>query len=100
MCDCINIKPQTYENEILLDPPKQNSKDKIGIDKCLKGEILNLWSKGVITGGCCCGHNIMPAIICVYDESIQLMKKLGYKNFLNTDFEFYSKSINTNNIYG
>lgn len=57
-------------------------KDKIEIDACLKEEIEKLWSKGIKTCGCCCGHGRNLGFIQVSDENIESMKKLGYTNYI------------------
>ena len=51
----------------------------IPVDKCIGKEIENLIDKGVITKGCCCGHGKNEAECLISEESIKLVKKLGYK---------------------
>ncbi|MFT7914870.1 hypothetical protein ACMYLJ_23320, partial [Salmonella enterica subsp. enterica serovar Enteritidis] len=53
------------------------------IDKCLEKEIIYLWSNGIRTTGCCCGHNNVLSYIGVVKEDVPLMKKLGYKKRVN-----------------
>jgi hypothetical protein len=58
---------------------------EIEIDNCLVEEIKDLWSKGIHTTGCCCGHNdsrLRPSIG-VQNTDIQKMIDLGYKMFIN-----------------
>jgi len=83
MCDCINVKCQTYDNQVKLVAPVWSSKDYICVDTCLMNEILVLWNRGIITTGCCCGHNYLEPYIGVTDEFIPLMKELGYKVHFN-----------------
>ena len=84
MCECIDIKPQTkecYAQMAILSPPFRDK--KICVDPCLKEEILFLWSKGVITTGCCCGHNILKPFINVDPSSETLMNQLTYTYWIN-----------------
>lgn len=87
MCNCKNILPQSYDNQVELPRPlhmaervEGSASDTICIDRCLSEEIKQLWSLGIITTGCCCGHNnenVFP-YIGVIDECIEVMKELGY----------------------
>lgn len=58
-------------------------KKQITVDPCLAEEIEYLWGQGIVTTGCCCGHNIGFAYIGVEEEFIPKMKELGYKTQLN-----------------
>ena len=74
------------------------AKEYLWIDKCLADEIKYLWSKGIITTGCCCGHNFGCPYIGVTDTSSDKMIKLGYKVQYNPfdpyyGNEFYPKSV-------
>ena len=70
---------QVYENQILLKAPSWSEKDFISVDKCLKDEILKIWSAGITTTGCCCGHNHSKPFINVEIGHERFMRKLGYK---------------------
>lgn len=78
-CSCKNVEIGSFDRHISLTPPIWSSKKVISVDVCLKEEILYLWEQGVITGGCCCGHQIHKPTIGVYKESIAIMKILGYE---------------------
>jgi hypothetical protein len=65
-------------------------KNEIDIDECLEEEILDLWSKGIKTMGCCCGHGLRLGFIQVEDDCIEEMLKLGYQNYIYDD-EFGGK---------
>ena len=98
MCSCKNIDIGTYDNQVELTPPSWSSKKVICVDACLESEIKYLWSKGVITGGCCCGHNKINGCIDVYEESVQLMKDLGYEvqfnpSYPDNEWSFYPKTV-------
>ena len=73
-------------------------KKSLWIDKCLVDEIECLWSEGIITTGCCCGHNFSIPYIGVIYRCSERMKRLGYKVQYNPfdpnhDNEFYPKSV-------
>lgn len=92
MCNCINIIPgnkECYAQMITIEIPKhmesyKNRRVKNGlpsticIDPCIIDEMKMLWSKGIITYGCCCGHNILESMVNVDDNNIEQMLKMGY----------------------
>ena len=80
MCNCINIKMGSYSNQITLKMPNG---EPMGIDECIAEEIKNVWSYGIKTTGCCCGHNTNKGYIGVIDKDIEFMKKAGYKTLIN-----------------
>lgn len=62
MCNCRSYnKPEWggFMAEVVLDPrPFFDSATKtVCVDPCIASTILRLWSRGVWTEGCCCGHN-------------------------------------------
>lgn len=69
----------TYHDTTALKPHWESAHETITIDNCLLNEIKDLWSKGIVTGGCCCGHNISLGMVSVEDEYIDVMLSLGYK---------------------
>lgn len=89
MCDCVNVLPGTYGNQVeikelpahmLAYKRKQGGADSICIDRCVADEVQELWAKGITTTGCCCGHNIKDfSFIGVIDEDIARMKDMGYE---------------------
>ncbi len=77
---------------------RANNWEGISIDSCLVDEIKELWSKGIRTTGCCCGHNQIAPYIGVVDEDIPKMKEMGYKVAPNpcrprSEDSFYPKSL-------
>lgn len=78
MCDCKNIDLGTYEAAVDIWPPWE-SKKFISVDVCIIEEVIFLWSKGVVTTNSCCGHNKVQGSVCVSDDSIPIMQKLGYE---------------------
>lgn len=87
MCNCVNIEIGSYGNQVELSrPPHMPSirgVNTVCVDKCLRNEILYLWSLGIITTGCCCGHNKVASYIGVEEKDIDRMKKMGYTVQLN-----------------
>lgn len=63
-----------YRYKTILD----GRKPTICLDPCIANEIKQLWSLGIITYGCCCGHNILPSFVNVDDKDIFTMIELGY----------------------
>ena len=105
MCKCVNVKMGSYDNQVALQRPKcmegrtegSSNPKTICIDKCIAEEIKYLWSMGIRTTGCCCGHNIQQGYIGVIEKDIEIMKKGGYKvlidkNNLNEERNFLPKS--------
>jgi len=107
MCNCINVKMGSYDNQIIVDRPKcmvgrtegSSNPDKLCLDKCIAEEVQYLWSLGIRTTGCCCGHNIQGGYIGVIEKDIKFMKKLGYK-VLNDVSNFIPKSHNVRGRVG
>ncbi len=103
MCNCkLEVKPQNYKNQITMYSPSLNK--EISIDRCLATEIKFLWSIGIKTTGCCCGHNVTLPFIGVENQYIVKMINLGYniqfnssgiENFGRMD-SFYPKTIEIN----
>lgn len=63
-------------------------KTEVVVDACLADEIEDLWSMGIRTMGCCCGHGRHLGMIQVLPEDIKKMIELGY------DFYNYKEDIN------
>lgn len=51
---------------------------EISIDPCIVEEIKDLWSKGIVTYGSCCGHNTHESMVNVRDDQSGLMIEMGY----------------------
>jgi hypothetical protein len=83
--NCKNIDFGSYKHSLKVKIPpyysKQAKKQKphIFIDKCILEEIKYLWEKGIKTGGCCCGHGKIKPSVSIWEESINDMLRLGYK---------------------
>ena len=101
MCNCVNVKMGSYDNQIIVNRPKcminrtegSSNPDKICLDKCIAEEVQYLWSLGIKTTGCCCGHNIQEGYIGVIDKDILIMKKGGYKIHYNENRYFAEDSF-------
>lgn len=74
----------------VLCPPKglircnqsDDEKVKIPVDACLADEIKELWTKGIKTRGCCCGHGYELGFIEVTDDCVSKMEELGYVHYI------------------
>ena len=93
MCNCVNVKIGSYDNQVELPRPKcmmgrtegSSNPKTICVDKCIAEEIQYLWKLGIRTTGCCCGHNIQEEYIGVIDKDIEMIKKGGYRIRFNNN---------------
>ena len=76
ICHCENVDFGTYKNTVSM---KTLSGKWVSIDTCIATEIGYLWHQGVETLNSCCGHKKIPPGVVVSTQSIEKMKKLGYK---------------------
>lgn len=97
-CNCVDIEVGSYGNQIILQSPphvlenlkrlgyaeKDDDRDFFYVDTCIAQEIKHLWSLGITTTGCCCGHNKVEPYIGVIPEDIRRMKILGYDVHFNS----------------
>lgn len=109
MCNCKNVTFGGYQNQLCLPRPKHmigrregSYSETICVDACLKSEIEHLWSLGISTTGCCCGHNIEPifAFIGVVDNDIPKMISLRYEVQANETDLTRCDSFKPKSIYG
>ena len=71
----------------IMEPPLRVPTDfkEITIDNCLIGEIQDLWDRGILTIGCCCGHGVkLRAYIYVTQACERKMLALKYKHCANS----------------
>lgn len=86
ICNCVNVEVGSYSNQVELTLPphmvkykaKEGGADTICVDTCLVDEIKYLWSIGITTTGCCCGHNKVDPYIGVIERDISRMKEMDY----------------------
>ena len=96
-CTCKNITPQSKEAfkqqivikvpdylDIKMNAPGVEKKEYVAIDPCIAAEIIELWRMGIVTTGCCCGHNMMEPYIGVREDFISKMKRLEYEIQFNS----------------
>lgn len=90
MCGCKDIELGSYKNQSalarpahMLDRGEGTTSKTICVDNCLVAEVLQLWSLGIRTTGCCCGHNKLDGFIGVIEEDIGRVMHLGYEPRLN-----------------
>lgn len=82
-CDKVTLTPPKNFIRYNLDPDRY--KEFITIDACLAEEIQKLWSLGIKTTGCCCGHGRVLGYIGVTNDCIEKMYELGYQNYIFPD---------------
>ena len=51
----------------------------IPVDHCIAKEVEYLIMYGIITRACCCGHKQYEPDCLISEESVDLVKRLGYK---------------------
>ncbi len=60
MCDC-HSNAGAFEGgktpPAARAAPSWSTKRFIAVDACIADVIYMLWANGIVTGGCCCGHN-------------------------------------------
>ena len=79
-CRCNNVQMGSYGNQLWVHPPAHMPKDNgYCLDRCIAEEVMQLWMKGIITTGCCCGHGKVAPFIGVATEDIPKMKEMGYQ---------------------
>lgn len=88
LCGCVGVEIGSYDNQVVLTPPPgllrynapgQAVRETVAVDSCLAREVELLWSRGIETTGCCCGHNKARPFIGVAFSDIPAMKELGYR---------------------
>jgi len=61
MCDCKSYNRPDWGGdrpEVVLPKPEWSTRERgICVDACIAKAIKMLWANGIITAGCCCGHN-------------------------------------------
>lgn len=86
MCNCRSYNWEIGEKpEVVLTPPPclgitrcdGEPKEKISIDACIANVIGHLWHNGIITLGCCCGHDKLdPSIILEQSSTTEFAEKV------------------------
>lgn len=109
-CDCSkDVKLNSYEGKdmpsvkvpdtvtLRYNAPDRKPRDTVCIDACIIPEIKFLWSMGIETIGCCCGHGIVSGSVFVHENDISKMESIGYEHYRLPDDNgrndrFYLKS--------
>ncbi len=96
-CFCENIDFQTYGHSVRMKPPFKSGWESgdgcIPIDICIATEIAELWHKGIVTLGSCCGHGKKRASVIVMSN--KNLEALGYKEWAKVPSglrEYYLKT--------
>lgn len=93
MCNCspeiLNDDTARFGQMVVLDLPKwhcdyawrmmKGYPPTVSVDPCIVEAIKQLWSLGIETTGCCCGHNRQRAIVNVHPRHYERMFELGYE---------------------
>lgn len=76
-----------------IKPFKQGNKETVSIDDDIVVAIKELWQAGIITLGCCSGHDLRNPSIVIHegydDEMIDKIKKKLYSYTDKKKFEIY-----------
>lgn len=83
-CQCKDVDFGIYEAAVWVINPFTNRKTTI--DVCVLAEVVYLWNQDIETVESCCGHNQTHGYIAVTDESIKVMKEIGYIAFKSNCF--------------
>jgi hypothetical protein len=80
-----HCKPGSHEHTVAVKTPHwlYETKTEVMIDKCVVPEIEYLWSLGIRTYGCCCGHGKQVAMVNVHPDDAQKMLEMDYIGGLN-----------------
>ena len=95
-CNCVDVQIGSYDNQVTVripdnidipyNSPERPLRETVCLDVCIAGEIKSLWARGIVTTGCCCGHNRTIGYVGVAPEHIPQMKALGYRVILNPQY--------------
>lgn len=96
VCNCLNVKAGDYSNQRTLPIPAHMKDYKearkaaglsnlISVDKCCIPELVELWSNGVTTVGCCCGHGIVSGMINIKPSDFERAIELGFTKYIFKD---------------
>jgi hypothetical protein len=91
-CTCdpslMDNERERYARQVILELPEGREKARriseglspeVCVDPCIVDIIKDLWSKGIETLGCCCGHNVWPGHVDVHPDHHARMLDMGYK---------------------
>ncbi len=77
-CSCNAVEFGDYSNQVELPTPRHmlelgavgclQFRETTCIDRCIAPAVKALWEIGVVTTGCCCGHNRSDGFIGVLEE--------------------------------
>ena len=75
-CSCKDVEIGSYANQIELPTPKHmldlgqlgclSFRPTTCVDRCIAPVVQALWALGVVTTGCCCGHNVRDGYIGIW----------------------------------
>jgi len=104
MCDCksyngFNEAHGGASEVVLPKPPWSQKENGICVDACISEAIKMLWENGVVTRGCCCGHNTTDPTVVVSEDVetnrvLQLLKENDGRNWIVNRWELVGHSLN------
>lgn len=74
--------PKNFITYNIITDDNEIYKKEVQVDECLADEIKELWSKGIKTCGCCCGHGFALGFIEVTYDCIKDMENMGYVHYI------------------
>lgn len=83
-CSCVGVRMGTYEAAVVVKLPWRDK--LVSIDSCILPIIQELWSLGIRTYGCCCGHNLVPGMVNVDESDGDRMRALGFESMLDAPY--------------
>ena len=75
-----------HGNQVAVKAPNWSGKESISIDSCIVDQIQALWDAGVVTQGCCCGHNQRECSVIIEHHFEPFDISIAY-DILNRDIE-------------
>lgn len=93
VCNCADVRPGDYTNQRTFPIPAHMRSYKsvrkaaglsnfISVDKCCIPELVELWSNGIITYGCCCSHGKLKGMINIREGDFEKALALGYTKYI------------------
>lgn len=78
-CSCNAVEFGDYSNQVELQTPKHmlelgavgclQFRETTCVDRCISQVVQALWAAGVVTTGCCCGHNKADGFIGIWEPA-------------------------------
>lgn len=94
MCDCnsYNMGDGSGVPEVILNPPDvglADGKASVCVDACIAGAISHLWSLGLATLNCCCGHSTDNPSVVIPEGADPQSYLTALRSFDGRDWRIY-----------